>query len=62
MVIGCYVGDLDEGERFVRPLRSFGGPLLDLWKPKPFVAHQAMFDPASRTVGGIISGRVTSRS
>jgi hypothetical protein len=46
MVIGCYVGDLDEGDRFVRPLRNFGRPLLDLWKPKPFVAHQAMFDPA----------------
>jgi len=46
MVIGCYVGDLEEGNRFVRPLRSFGAPLLDLWKPKPFVAHQAMFDPA----------------
>jgi hypothetical protein len=46
MVVGCYVGDLDEGDRFVRPLRNFGTPLLDLWKPKPFVAHQAMFDPA----------------
>jgi hypothetical protein len=41
-----YVGDLDEGDRFVRPLRNFGRPLLDLWKPKLFVAHQAMFDPA----------------
>jgi hypothetical protein len=46
MVVGCYVGDLDEGDRVVRPLRNFGAPLLDLWKPKPFVAHQAMFDPS----------------
>lgn len=46
MVVGCYVGDLDEGDRFIRPLRNFGAPLLDLWKPKPFVAHQAMFDAA----------------
>jgi FAD/FMN-containing dehydrogenase len=44
MVVGCYTGDLDEGERVVRPMRTFGTPLLDLWKPKPFVAHQAMFD------------------
>jgi hypothetical protein len=36
------IGDLQEGDRFVRPLRNFGGPLLDLWKPKP----QAMFDQA----------------
>jgi FAD/FMN-containing dehydrogenase len=44
MVVGCYIGDLDAGERFIRPMRTFGTPLLDLWKPKPFVVHQAMFD------------------
>jgi FAD binding domain/Berberine and berberine like len=43
-VAGCYVGDPEEGERFIRPLRQFGTPLLDLWAPKPFVTHQAMFD------------------
>jgi Berberine and berberine like len=46
MVAGCYIGDLDAGERFVAPLRSLGKPLLDLWKPKPFLVHQAMFDPS----------------
>ena len=37
MVIGRYVGDLDEGERFGCLLRESGRPLLDLWKPKTFV-------------------------
>ena len=30
----------------IRPLREFGSPVLDLCAPKPFVAHQAMFDPS----------------
>jgi FAD/FMN-containing dehydrogenase len=42
----CYVGDLDEGERVIEPLRRFGSPMLDLCAPKPYVDHQAMFDPA----------------
>jgi FAD/FMN-containing dehydrogenase len=45
-VIPCYAGDLEEGEELLRPLREFGSPLLDLCQPKPFLAHQAMFDPA----------------
>ena len=28
----------------MRPLRAFGSPVLDLCEPKPYVAHQAMFD------------------
>jgi FAD binding domain-containing protein/berberine-like enzyme len=46
MVIGCYAGPVEEGEQVVRPLRKFGSPLLDLCAPKPFLAHQAMFDPS----------------
>jgi FAD/FMN-containing dehydrogenase len=46
MVIACYAGVVEEGERVVRPLRKFGSPLLDLCAPKPFLAHQAMFDPS----------------
>jgi FAD/FMN-containing dehydrogenase len=42
----CWVGDLEEGERRLEPLRRFGTPLLDLCAPKPFVDHQAMFDPS----------------
>jgi hypothetical protein len=43
-VICCYCGDLDEGGRVLRPMKAFGSPVLDLCMPKPFVAHQAMFD------------------
>ncbi len=46
MIICCWVGDLEEGERFIRPLREFGGPVADLCLPRPFLSHQAMFDPS----------------
>jgi hypothetical protein len=46
MVISCYAGPVEEGERVLRPLRSFGSPLLDLCVPTPYLAHQAMFDPS----------------
>jgi FAD/FMN-containing dehydrogenase len=44
-VVCCYAGSVEEGERVVRPLRKFGRPALDLCQPKPFLEHQAMFDP-----------------
>jgi FAD/FMN-containing dehydrogenase len=43
-VVACYAGPVEEGERVMRPLKSFGSPVLDLCEPKPFRAHQAMFD------------------
>jgi hypothetical protein len=46
MVIACWCGDLEEGERFIRPLREFGSPVADVCVPKPFLVHQAMFDPS----------------
>jgi hypothetical protein len=46
IVICCYAGAVEEGEKVVRPLKEFGSPLLDLCEPKPFLAHQAMFDPS----------------
>ena len=45
IVTCCYAGDVERGEQVLRPLREFGTPLLDGCVPKPFVAHQAMFDP-----------------
>jgi FAD/FMN-containing dehydrogenase len=45
-VVCCWSGDLEEGERVIRPLREFGSPVLDLCETKPFVEHQAMFDPS----------------
>jgi FAD/FMN-containing dehydrogenase len=45
-VVSCYAGSVDDGERAVRPLRKVGSPVLDLCEPKPFLAHQGMFDPS----------------
>jgi hypothetical protein len=46
MVVCCYAGALEDGERVVAPLKAFGSPVLDLCMPKPFLAHQSMFDPS----------------
>ncbi len=32
----------------LRPLGASASPVLDLFTPKPFVAHQQMFDPSFR--------------
>jgi FAD/FMN-containing dehydrogenase len=45
IVVCCWIGDLEEGERFIRPLRQFSSPVLDVCLPKPFLVHQSMFDP-----------------
>jgi hypothetical protein len=45
-IVCCYAGPLDEGAKVLRPLRDFGSPVLDLCEPKPYVAHQGMFDPS----------------
>jgi FAD/FMN-containing dehydrogenase len=46
MVACCWAGDLDAGERVIRPLREFGDPVADVCEPKPFLTHQSMFDPS----------------
>ncbi len=46
VVACCWAGDIEEGERFIRPLKAFGSPVLDACVPKPFLTHQAMFDPS----------------
>jgi FAD/FMN-containing dehydrogenase len=45
-VVCCYAGPVDDGEPVVRPMREFGSPVLDLCEPKPYLEHQAMFDPS----------------
>jgi FAD/FMN-containing dehydrogenase len=45
-IVCCYAGAVEDGERLVRPLRQFGSPVLDACEPKPFLDHQAMFDPS----------------
>lgn len=47
-VVCCYAGPIDEGERFLAPIRAVGPPLLDACVPRPFAELQAMFDPAFR--------------
>src|SRR5262245_31376974 len=45
-IVCCYAGPVEEGERVVAPLKAYGSPVLDLLEPKPYVEHQAMFDPS----------------
>ena len=45
-IVCCYTGAVEDGEKIVRSLRAFGSPVLDLCEPKPYVAHQTMFDAA----------------
>lgn len=41
---GCYCGSLAEGEKVLRPLRSFGSPVADLFGTMSYVQLQSMFD------------------
>ena len=45
-VICCYAGSVEDGKKVIAPLKDFGSPLLDLCEPKPYLEHQAMFDPS----------------
>jgi FAD/FMN-containing dehydrogenase len=46
MLAVCWVGDLDAGERALRPLREFGRPLADLVAPMPYTTLQSFSDAA----------------
>jgi FAD binding domain/Berberine and berberine like len=46
MVVPCWAGDVEEGERVIRPMKEFRKPVADVCSPKPFLTHQAMFDPS----------------
>jgi FAD/FMN-containing dehydrogenase len=41
---GVYAGDLDEGERVLRPLREYGPPLADMFRAMPYNEAQRMAD------------------
>ena len=45
MVVCCWAGDIEEGEKVLRPLKEFGSPIIDVCVPKPYLTHQSMFDP-----------------
>jgi FAD/FMN-containing dehydrogenase len=43
-VAACYSGDLETGERVLRPLRSFGSPVADLFQTMRYTDVQKMID------------------
>jgi FAD/FMN-containing dehydrogenase len=45
-MVVCYAGAIEDGEREFQGLRRFATPALDSIAPKPYLAHQAMFDAA----------------
>ena len=45
-IVSCYCGDVEDGERVVKPLKELGSPVLDLCRAKPFLEQQSMFDPS----------------
>ncbi len=45
VVVGCcWTGDDDRGERVLEPLRRLRRSVVDLYGPRPYVEHQALFD------------------
>ena len=46
-LVVCWAGDLDEGERFLAPVRAFGPPAVDLIGPMPYVAVQQLLEPGN---------------
>ena len=42
----CWAGPLDRGTSVLEPMRRFESPVADLIAPRPFVEHQALFDPS----------------
>ena len=45
-LVVCYAGPIEDGEAALRPVRAFGTPVLDTVAPKPYAAHQMLFDAA----------------
>jgi FAD/FMN-containing dehydrogenase len=45
-LIVCYAGSPEEGEEWVRPLKEFGPPEVDLVQPMPYTVVQTLLDPS----------------
>ncbi len=43
-VVPCYCGAMSEGEKVLKPLRTFGAPLADIIEPRSYVGMQSIFD------------------
>src|SRR5215212_7107011 len=46
-LIVFYAGSPEEGEEWVRPLKQFGPPQVDLVEPMPYTVIQTLLDPAN---------------
>jgi FAD/FMN-containing dehydrogenase len=44
-VAGCYCGPTSEGEKVLKPLRTFGPPLVDAFAAMSYTQLQGMFEP-----------------
>ena len=42
--VGCYSGDMPNGESVLKPLREFGSPLADLMQEQPYQQIQSMLE------------------
>ena len=51
VLVACHAGSLEEGEEALRPLRSFGAPMLAAIGPMPYVTLQSSFDAAAPNGG-----------
>jgi FAD binding domain-containing protein/berberine-like enzyme len=43
-IAACYTGPIDEGERILKPIKTFGPPMLDLVAPRQYTEMQSLFD------------------
>src|SRR5260370_13694904 len=44
VIVASYIGDIEEGEKLMAPLRRFGSPLADTIAPTSYVALNSLFD------------------
>jgi len=44
-IAGCYHGATSDAERVLKPLRSFGAPVADIFDRIPYLQMQSLFDP-----------------
>ena len=44
-VAACYHGSIPEGEKVLKPLRTFGSPMADIIAPISYAQMQSLFDP-----------------
>ena len=48
VIIGaCYSGNLEEGEKIVNPIKSFGTPIADILVRRPYTQMQTLLDAAN---------------